>query len=114
MLWFAPEMQTLQWPGVLTAVKLQIPVVDIEARMLSSNREMPGRRTTKGGHLVADTMYGSMLQFAQTAPKKSSILLRESNSTEKPSEIFGDANAAQVCARIFEENLCHIQPIQSG
>jgi UDP-GlcNAc3NAcA epimerase len=87
--------------GAVAAVKLQIPVMHVEAGLRSFNREMPEEHNrvltdhcadvlfcpTKTAvenlrregiinnvHLVGDTMYDATLQFAELASRRSTIL----------------------------------------
>lgn len=87
--------------GALAAAKLHVPVGHIEAGLRSFNREMPEEHNrvltdhcskllfcptrtavdnlakegiTRGAHLVGDTMYDSVLQFAEIARQRSTIL----------------------------------------
>lgn len=87
--------------GALVAVKLQVPLVHVEAGLRSFNRNMPEEHNrvltdhcadllfcptqtavdnlaregiTKGVHLVGDTMYDAVLEFARIACQRSTIL----------------------------------------
>lgn len=87
--------------GALAAVKLRIPVAHVEAGLRSFNREMPEEHNrvltdhcadllfcptqtavdnlakegvTAGVHRVGDTMYDAVLQFAEVARQRSTIL----------------------------------------
>lgn len=87
--------------GALAGVKLNVPVIHVEAGLRSFNRQMPEEHNrvltdhcadlllcptqtavdllaresiTKGVHLVGDTMYDALLMFAQVARERSNIL----------------------------------------
>lgn len=87
--------------GALAAVKLHVPLTHIEAGLRSFNREMPEEHNrvltdhcadllfcptqtavnnlakegiTKGVHIVGDTMYDAVFQYAEIAAKRSTIL----------------------------------------